>query len=145
MAAAHPLPAQVGDPGRAGEAVRASNLGRAGVAGGAGEIGRARAASLPDAKAATSEALVPFADPDVVGAESAFKPLVMRLPVELEVSVPVRDFRVRNLLALAPGQVIESQWSNGNDLPLAARDVQLAWTEFEVMESRLAVRVTRVA
>jgi flagellar motor switch/type III secretory pathway protein FliN len=73
-----------------------------------------------------------------------FSPRVMRLPVELDVAVPVRDFRVRRLLALAPEQLIESQWSSGKDLPLAAGDVRLAWTEFEVVETRLAVRVTRV-
>ena len=68
-----------------------------------------------------------------------------RLPVEMDVAVPVRDFRVRHLLALAPGETIASQWSHGIDLPLAAGDVQLAWTEFEVLDTKLAVRVTRLA
>jgi flagellar motor switch protein FliN/FliY len=72
-------------------------------------------------------------------------PLVARLPVELEVAVPVREFRVRNLLSLEKGNVIETQWAHGEDLPLSAGEVQLAWSEFEVIESRLAVRVTRVA
>lgn len=67
------------------------------------------------------------------------------LPVELDVAVPVRQFRVRNLLALEPGQLIESQWGNGEDVPLASGDVQLAWTEFEVIETQLAVRITRLA
>lgn len=70
---------------------------------------------------------------------------VARLPVELDVAVPVREFRVRNLLALKPGQLIESQWGNGEDVPLASGDVQLAWSEFEVIDSQLAVRVTRLA
>jgi flagellar motor switch protein FliN/FliY len=68
-----------------------------------------------------------------------------RLPVELDVSVPVKDFRVRNLLALEPGQVIETRWANGVDMPLASGEVQLAWSEFEVVDSQLAVRVTRLA
>ena len=68
-----------------------------------------------------------------------------RLPVELDVVVPVRDFRVRNLLALETGEVIESQWSHGEDLPLASGDVVLVWTEFEVVDRQLAVRVTRLA
>jgi len=72
-------------------------------------------------------------------------PSLARLPVELEVVVPVREFRVRDLLALLPGEVIETQWGHGEDLPLSAGDVQLAWSEFEVVESRLAVRVTRLA
>lgn len=72
-------------------------------------------------------------------------PPLARLPVELEVVVPVREFRVRNLLALVPGEVIETQWGHGEDLPLSSGDLQLAWSEFEVVESRLAVRVTRLA
>jgi len=69
----------------------------------------------------------------------------MRLPVELDIAVPVRDFRVRQLLALAPGHLIETQWVHGSDLPLAAGQVLLAWSEFEVVETRLAVRITRLA
>jgi flagellar motor switch/type III secretory pathway protein FliN len=70
---------------------------------------------------------------------------VSLLPVELDVVVPVREFRVRNLLALEPGQVIESQWGNGDDVPLASGEVQLAWSEFEVIDTQLAVRITRLA
>jgi flagellar motor switch protein FliM len=68
-----------------------------------------------------------------------------RLPVSLAVSVPVREFRVRHLLAMAPGGVIETQWAPGDDLPLSSGDVQLAWSEFEVVDTGLAVRVTRLA
>ena len=92
-----------------------------------------------------TQALVPAGGTVEETAESPFHPLVLRLPVEVDVSVPIRGLRVKHLLALAPGQVIESQWNHGIDLPLAACDVQLAWTEFEVMETKLAVRVTRVA
>ncbi len=69
----------------------------------------------------------------------------VRLPVGLTVSVPVRTFRVRHLLAMIPGTVIETQWGHGEDLPLAAGEIQLAWSEFEVVDRRLAVRVTRLA
>jgi len=72
-------------------------------------------------------------------------PSMSRMPVALAVAVPVRDFRVRNLLAMTLGDVIETRWGNGDDLPLSSADVQLAWTEFEVVETRLAVRVTRLA
>ena len=66
------------------------------------------------------------------------------LPVEIDVSVPIRKFRVRKLLTLAKGTVIASQWMQGDDLPLAAPGAQLAWTEFEVIDQRLAVRITRL-
>jgi flagellar motor switch protein FliM len=70
---------------------------------------------------------------------------IARLPVELDVAVPVRGFRVRHLLTLDPGQVIETNWVHGEDMPLCAGEVQLAWSEFEVVDTQLAVRVTRLA
>jgi flagellar motor switch protein FliN/FliY len=93
------------------------------------------------------QALVPVA-PDAdhalhLGELDLTGPLAL-LPIELDVSIPVREFRVRQLLALEPGQLIETQWHNGDDVPLAAADVHLAWSEFEVIEAELAVRVTRL-
>ncbi len=70
--------------------------------------------------------------------------VLSRLPVEVDVAVPIRKFRVRDLLTLAEGTVIASQWIQGDDLPLAAPGAQLAWTEFEVIDQRLAVRITRL-
>ena len=72
-------------------------------------------------------------------------PPIARLPVEMDVSIPVREFRVRQLLALEPGQIIETEWGNSDDVPLAAGAVQLTWAEFEVVETQLAVRITRLA
>jgi flagellar motor switch/type III secretory pathway protein FliN len=93
-----------------------------------------------------SRALVPVSATDLPARDPAiFSAPIALLPVELDVTVPVREFRVRNLLALEPGQLIESQWGHGDDVPLAAGEVQLAWTEFEVIETQLAVRVTRLA
>jgi flagellar motor switch/type III secretory pathway protein FliN len=67
-----------------------------------------------------------------------------RLPVQLEVGIPIRDFRVKNLLVLEPGSLIESSWMPGEDVPVASGEVQLAWSEFEVVDSQLAVRLTRL-
>jgi flagellar motor switch/type III secretory pathway protein FliN len=83
-------------------------------------------------------------EPQSVPALSLRRPLAL-LPVELDVAVPVRGFRVCNLLSLDRGQVIETQWGHGEDVPLASGEVQLAWSEFEVVESQLGVRVTRLA
>jgi flagellar motor switch/type III secretory pathway protein FliN len=88
--------------------------------------------------------LVPASPPHDEGDLASLAPPFARLPVELDVAVPAREFRVRNLLALEVGQVIETQWAQGEDMPLAAGKVQLAWTEFEVVDSQLAVRVTRL-
>ena len=103
----------------------------------------AGAAARGDQEAA--HALVPAPQPQPDSAEQPVFPApIPRLPVELGVTVPVREFRVRQLLALSPGEVIETQWSHGDDLPLAAGEVQVAWGEFEVVETQLAVRVTRL-
>jgi flagellar motor switch/type III secretory pathway protein FliN len=69
---------------------------------------------------------------------------ISQMPVEIDVSVPIRKFRVRDLLTLTEGGLIASQWIEGEDLPLAAPGAQLAWTEFEVIDERLAVRITRL-
>jgi len=86
-------------------------------------------------------------DPNPIEDENSLRlsASMTRLPVSLTVAVPVREFQVRKLLAMAPGIVIESQWGQGEDLPLSSGDVQLAWSEFEVVDTRLAVRVTRLA
>jgi flagellar motor switch/type III secretory pathway protein FliN len=95
---------------------------------------------------AAEQALVPSPRPtQPEGQGIELTPAVAGLPVELEVSVPVENFRVRNLLALEPSHLIESGWGHGEDVPLAAGEVQLAWSEFEVIETQLAVRITRLA
>ncbi|HWE83500.1 MAG TPA: FliM/FliN family flagellar motor switch protein [Terracidiphilus sp.] len=102
--------------------------------------------AVPAGQNAPATALVPvsMAVPPSLPEIPADSP-VMRLKVELEVSVPVGNFRVRNLLALEPGVVVESRWNYSDDLPLAAGRVQLAWTEFEVVDTHLAARLTRLA
>lgn len=97
-------------------------------------------------EAAGEQALLPL--PEILEEPQAeplpFSRAIGRMPVELDVVVPVREFRVRNVLTLEQGQVIESQWSQGDDVPLTAGEVRLAWTEFEVIEGQLAVRITRL-
>jgi flagellar motor switch protein FliN/FliY len=98
----------------------------------------------PSAAIAIEKALAPLPQPEEESDLIAPSSPVARLPVELDVAVAVREFRVRNLLALEPGQVIETQWGHGQDVPLASGEVQLAWSEFEVVDSQLAVRLTRL-
>ena len=92
-----------------------------------------------------AEAALVQASP-AIGGEGVLSvnPLVSRLPVEVDVAVPIRKFRVRNLLAMEEGVVIPSHWVQGDDMPLAARGAQLAWSEFEVVDQKLAVRITRL-
>lgn len=107
----------------------------------------AEAAIPPNGLAAgngVEQALVALPHAPIERSSDALAAAVAKLPVELEVSIPVRKFRVRNLLALEPSHLIESGWGHGEDVPLAAGTVQLAWSEFEVVEAQLAVRLTRL-
>lgn len=66
------------------------------------------------------------------------------LPMQLDVTIPIPSFRVQNLLALEKGAVVESNWAHSEDVPVWCGGAQLVWAEFEVVERKLAVRVTRL-
>jgi flagellar motor switch/type III secretory pathway protein FliN len=72
-------------------------------------------------------------------------PLILSLPIRLDVKIPVRNFRFKDLAQLEDGHVLETDWSVAEDLPVATGDVRLLWAEFAVADQRLTVRVTRVA
>lgn len=74
---------------------------------------------------------------------SETSPLV-GLPMQLDVIIPVPSFRVQDLLALEKGAVLESQWPQADDVPVWCGKSQLVWSEFEVVDQKLAVRVTRL-
>jgi len=101
------------------------------------------ASAVPGGEIA-GEALVRAPQSAAAGGTIPLNAQVMRLPVELEVAIPLRDFRVRNLLALEAGALVASQWVHGDDVPIGSADVQLAWSEFDVVDTQLAVRLTRL-
>jgi flagellar motor switch protein FliN/FliY len=59
--------------------------------------------------------------------------------------VPLSGFTIGELLRLKPGELIQSDWPHTEDVPVKAGRVQVAWSEFEVAEQRLMVRLTRLA
>lgn len=71
--------------------------------------------------------------------------MIARLPVMLGVAIPLRGLRVCDLLALRSGQTIESAWATTEDVPLKVGTLQICWGEFEVVEQRMALRLTRLA
>jgi flagellar motor switch/type III secretory pathway protein FliN len=93
-----------------------------------------------NALVSSSEAITALEEESLIERQS----VEARLPVQLNVGIPIRDFRVKNLLVLAPGALIESQWEPGEDVPVVSGEVQLAWSEFEVVDTQLAVRLTRL-
>ena len=71
-------------------------------------------------------------------------PLLSRIPLRLTAGVPVVKFKVRDLLALRAGVVVPSSWPSTEDVPLRMGQVHLSWSEFDVVEGRMAVRLTRL-
>lgn len=72
-------------------------------------------------------------------------PVLARLAVTMAVAAPLIRFKVQDLLGLKEGQVFESASPETEDVPLKVGDVQLGWTEFEVVEQKIALRLTRLA
>lgn len=68
-----------------------------------------------------------------------------RMPMQLDVMVKVRAFRVKDLLALAKGNVVETVHEHTQDVPVRCGGALLVWAEFEVVEPKLAVRIARLA
>ncbi len=77
--------------------------------------------------------------------EHADWPLLQKIPLLMAAGVPLPKFRVRDLLALKPGQTIESLTSSSGDVPVKVGAVQFGWTELELVGQRMAVRLTRLA
>jgi flagellar motor switch protein FliN/FliY len=70
---------------------------------------------------------------------------LLELPCELSVDLPLPSFRIADLLKLRAGSVINTGWHLGNDVPLRINGTLIGWSEFEVVNERLAVRLTELA
>src|SRR5882762_11582383 len=67
-------------------------------------------------------------------------PMLSRMQMLLTVRIALNRIKVRDLLHLQQGQVLASQWSHTNDVPLVVGEVRLGWSEFEVSDQRIGVR-----
>jgi flagellar motor switch protein FliN/FliY len=67
-----------------------------------------------------------------------------QLRVTMRAGVALDRFRVRDLLAMKEGQVFESMSPATEDVPVRFGQTQLGWSEFEVLDQRMALRLTRL-
>ena len=58
--------------------------------------------------------------------------------------LPVPKFKVRDLLTLDRGSIMETHWKEGSHLPLLVNGKQVGWVEFEVAGDHVAVQVTEL-
>jgi flagellar motor switch protein FliN/FliY len=70
--------------------------------------------------------------------------MLAQIRMKLRAEVPLHRFRVKDLLTLTEGQVFETLAPATEDVTLKVGKVQLGWSEFEVVERRMALRVTRL-
>jgi flagellar motor switch/type III secretory pathway protein FliN len=67
-----------------------------------------------------------------------------QLRVTIRVGVALNRFKVRDLLSLKEGQVFESLSPDTEDVPVMVGQIQVGWSEFEILEQRMALRLTRL-
>lgn len=103
---------------------------------------------MAHAAAASHTEVKPAANPEMpwmsrIEEHSAW-PILSQLAVTMTVAIPLSPFKVQDLLGLKAGQVFQSASPDTEDVPLKVGDVQLGWTEFEVVEQKIALRLTRL-
>ncbi len=67
------------------------------------------------------------------------------LPCQLSLQISIANFTVGDLLRLGKDSIVGTACPFTSDIPLRANGLLIAWTEFEVIENRLAVRITELA
>lgn len=70
---------------------------------------------------------------------------VEALPCLLTIEISVPDFTVGDLVHLERGSIVATRWTVGQDVPLRINGELIAWSEFEVVQKRVAVRLTELA
>jgi flagellar motor switch/type III secretory pathway protein FliN len=70
--------------------------------------------------------------------------VLAKLRVTLRAVVAMNRFKVRDLLSLKEGQVFESLSPDTDDVSLLIGRMQVGWSEFEIMDQRMALRLTRL-
>jgi flagellar motor switch/type III secretory pathway protein FliN len=81
----------------------------------------------------------------IVEAKNALVEKFGWLPCELSLEIPIVHFTVGDLLRLGKDSLLETDCTSTTDIPLRANGFLIAWSEFEVIGNRLAVRITELA
>jgi flagellar motor switch protein FliM len=68
-----------------------------------------------------------------------------QLRVTMRAEVALNQFKIRDLLMLKAGQVFETVASATEDVSVKVGQMQLGWSEFEVHDQRMALRLTRLS
>ncbi|MGA3167021.1 MAG: FliM/FliN family flagellar motor switch protein [Terriglobia bacterium] len=69
---------------------------------------------------------------------------VQDLSCRLSVALKVPGFTIRDLLSLGVDSVVDTGRPEGAHVPVVVNGVMVGWAEFDVIEGRLAVRLTEL-
>jgi flagellar motor switch protein FliN/FliY len=64
--------------------------------------------------------------------------------MQVDILLKVHSFRVQDLLSMEKGTVVETVHEHTQDVPVRCGGALLMWSEFEVLDQTLAVRITRL-
>ncbi len=67
------------------------------------------------------------------------------LPCTVSLEIPLDGFTIGDLSNLANGSVVSTACPRNGDVPLYVNGQLVGWSELEVIDDRLAVRITEIA
>ena len=70
--------------------------------------------------------------------------MLSQLKMTIRAGAALKHLRVKDLLTLKEGQIFESLSPATEDIPIEVGQRQLGWAEFEVLQQRMALRLTRL-
>jgi len=71
-------------------------------------------------------------------------PEALELPCELCVALDVPHFTIRDLLSLSVNSLVDSRRREGAHVPVRVNGIMVGWAEFDVIDGKLAVRLTEM-
>ncbi len=71
-------------------------------------------------------------------------PEALELSCHLYVALDVPHFTIRDLLELSANSLVDTCRREGTHVPVLVNEVMVGWAEFDVIDGRLAVRMTEM-
>ncbi len=71
-------------------------------------------------------------------------PEALDLTCQLSVALEVPHFTIRDLLSLSANSLVDTRRREGAHVPVIVNGVMVGWAEFDVIDGRLAVRMTEM-
>jgi flagellar motor switch protein FliN/FliY len=71
-------------------------------------------------------------------------PEALELPCQLYVALEIPHFTIRDLLSLSVNSLVDTRRREGAHVPVLVNTIMVGWAEFDVIDGRLAVRMTEM-